>query len=257
MSSSSTSSSNSSLSVSNHSDHFHQNGKVTSSMPKANFSAQLPNPASNFNRLNANKINSSTKHNYSQYDNNIVTGSMQMNMTSYQDPNITLYPSENIANVNDQIMLNSNLINQNPNNNLINQNQSNYFQQKVTSKLPAANASKSRIAARSTAHSHLSVSTEQLKDKICEVCSDAASGYHYGVYSCEGCKAFFKRSTQGDTPAYVCPATNTCTIDKQRRKSCQSCRLMKCFTVGMTKTSNFLLGTLINMFVSKISYFLF
>lgn len=78
---------------------------------------------------------------------------------------------------------------------------------------------------------------EQLKDKICEVCSDAASGYHYGVYSCEGCKAFFKRSTQGDTPAYVCPATNSCTIDKQRRKSCQSCRLMKCFAVGMTKTS--------------------
>ena len=65
----------------------------------------------------------------------------------------------------------------------------------------------------------------ELKDKICEVCSDAASGYHYGVYSCEGCKAFFKRSTQGDTPKYVCPATNTCTIDKQRRKSCQSCRL--------------------------------
>ena len=78
----------------------------------------------------------------------------------------------------------------------------------------------------------------ELKDKICEVCSDAASGYHYGVYSCEGCKAFFKRSTQGDTPMYVCPATNTCTIDKQRRKSCQSCRLMKCFNVGMTKTSN-------------------
>ena len=78
---------------------------------------------------------------------------------------------------------------------------------------------------------------KELKDNICEVCADAASGYHYGVYSCEGCKSFFKRSTQGVSPAYVCPATNTCTIDKQRRKSCQSCRLMKCFTVGMTKTS--------------------
>ena len=81
------------------------------------------------------------------------------------------------------------------------------------------------------------IKSVELKNKICEVCSDAASGYHYGVFSCEGCKAFFKRSTQGDTPAYVCPATNTCTIDKQRRKSCQSCRLMKCFQVGMTKTS--------------------
>uniref|UniRef100_A0A3Q2PN64 Estrogen receptor 2a n=1 Tax=Fundulus heteroclitus TaxID=8078 RepID=A0A3Q2PN64_FUNHE len=31
----------------------------------------------------------------------------------------------------------------------------------------------------------------------CAVCHDYASGYHYGVWSCEGCKAFFKRSIQG------------------------------------------------------------
>ncbi|CAF1362628.1 unnamed protein product [Rotaria sp. Silwood1] len=68
----------------------------------------------------------------------------------------------------------------------------------------------------------------------CAVCSDIASGYHYGVWSCEGCKAFFKRSIQG-TNEYICPATNTCTIDKHRRKSCQACRLRKCYEVGMTK----------------------
>lgn len=33
--------------------------------------------------------------------------------------------------------------------------------------------------------------------RFCAVCSDYASGYHYGVWSCEGCKAFFKRSIQG------------------------------------------------------------
>ena len=49
-----------------------------------------------------------------------------------------------------------------------------------------------------------------------------------------GCKAFFKRSIQG-TNEYICPATNTCTIDKHRRKSCQACRLRKCYEVGMTK----------------------
>ncbi|TDH00623.1 hypothetical protein EPR50_G00190440 [Perca flavescens] len=68
----------------------------------------------------------------------------------------------------------------------------------------------------------------------CAVCNDHASGYHYGVWSCEGCKAFFKRSIQGHND-YICPATNQCTIDKNRRKSCQACRLRKCCEVGMTK----------------------
>ncbi|XP_055451402.1 estrogen receptor beta isoform X2 [Psammomys obesus] len=69
---------------------------------------------------------------------------------------------------------------------------------------------------------------------LCAVCSDYASGYHYGVWSCEGCKAFFKRSIQGHND-YICPATNQCTIDKNRRKSCQACRLRKCYEVGMVK----------------------
>ncbi|XP_060118631.1 estrogen receptor beta [Heteronotia binoei] len=69
---------------------------------------------------------------------------------------------------------------------------------------------------------------------FCAVCSDYASGYHYGVWSCEGCKAFFKRSIQGHND-YICPATNQCTIDKNRRKSCQACRLQKCYKVGMMK----------------------
>ncbi|KAG7334483.1 hypothetical protein KOW79_002890 [Hemibagrus wyckioides] len=69
---------------------------------------------------------------------------------------------------------------------------------------------------------------------FCVVCHDYASGYHYGVWSCEGCKAFFKRSIQGHND-YICPATNQCTIDKNRRKSCQACRLRKCYEVGMMK----------------------
>uniref|UniRef100_UPI00358E52AE estrogen-related receptor gamma-like n=1 Tax=Myxine glutinosa TaxID=7769 RepID=UPI00358E52AE len=70
--------------------------------------------------------------------------------------------------------------------------------------------------------------------KVCLVCGDVASGYHYGVASCEACKAFFKRTIQGNIE-YSCPAANECEITKRRRKSCQACRFTKCLKVGMLK----------------------
>ncbi|KAI4802274.1 hypothetical protein KUCAC02_020123 [Chaenocephalus aceratus] len=70
--------------------------------------------------------------------------------------------------------------------------------------------------------------------RLCLVCGDIGSGYHYGVASCEACKAFFKRTIQGNIE-YSCPATNECEITKRRRKSCQACRFMKCLKVGMLK----------------------
>lgn len=66
------------------------------------------------------------------------------------------------------------------------------------------------------------------------MCGDVASGFHYGVASCEACKAFFKRTIQGNIE-YTCPANNECEINKRRRKACQSCRFQKCMVMGMLK----------------------
>uniref|UniRef100_A0A3B1K493 Estrogen-related receptor gamma b n=1 Tax=Astyanax mexicanus TaxID=7994 RepID=A0A3B1K493_ASTMX len=70
--------------------------------------------------------------------------------------------------------------------------------------------------------------------RSCLVCGDIASGFHYGVASCEACKAFFKRTIQGSIE-YTCPASSECEITKRRRKSCQACRFTKCISVGMLR----------------------
>jgi len=70
--------------------------------------------------------------------------------------------------------------------------------------------------------------------RSCLVCGDVASGFHYGVSSCEACKAFFKRTIQGNID-YTCPVTASCEINKRRRKACQACRYQKCLRQGMLK----------------------
>ncbi|CAG9789128.1 unnamed protein product [Diatraea saccharalis] len=70
--------------------------------------------------------------------------------------------------------------------------------------------------------------------RLCLVCGDVASGFHYGVASCEACKAFFKRTIQGNIE-YTCPASNECEINKRRRKACQACRFRKCLRTGMLR----------------------
>ncbi|XP_019121046.1 glucocorticoid receptor [Larimichthys crocea] len=68
--------------------------------------------------------------------------------------------------------------------------------------------------------------------KICLVCSDEASGCHYGVLTCGSCKVFFKRAVEGQHN-YLCAGRNDCIIDKIRRKNCPACRYSKCKMAGM------------------------
>nr|QJG66095.1 retinoid X receptor [Bonellia viridis] len=69
---------------------------------------------------------------------------------------------------------------------------------------------------------------------ICAICGDRASGKHYGVYSCEGCKGFFKRTVRKDLQ-YACRDEKNCQIDKRQRNRCQYCRYMKCLAMGMKR----------------------
>ncbi|XP_037543825.1 glucocorticoid receptor isoform X2 [Nematolebias whitei] len=68
--------------------------------------------------------------------------------------------------------------------------------------------------------------------KVCLVCSDEASGCHYGVVTCGSCKVFFKRAVEGQHN-YLCAGRNDCIIDKIRRKNCPACRFRKCLQAGM------------------------
>lgn len=61
-----------------------------------------------------------------------------------------------------------------------------------------------------------------------------ATGKHYGVYSCEGCKGFFKRTVRKDL-TYTCRDNKDCLIDKRQRNRCQYCRYQKCLAMGMKR----------------------
>lgn len=69
---------------------------------------------------------------------------------------------------------------------------------------------------------------------LCSICGDRASGKHYGVYSCEGCKGFFKRTVRKDL-TYACREDRNCIIDKRQRNRCQYCRYQKCLACGMKR----------------------
>ncbi|XP_067140213.1 hormone receptor 4 [Centruroides vittatus] len=67
---------------------------------------------------------------------------------------------------------------------------------------------------------------------VCMICEDKATGLHYGIITCEGCKGFFKRTVQNKR-VYTCVADGNCEITKAQRNRCQYCRFQKCLRQGM------------------------
>merc|ERR1719195_352303 len=67
---------------------------------------------------------------------------------------------------------------------------------------------------------------------LCNICEDRATGLHYGIITCEGCKGFFKRTVQNKR-VYSCVADGNCEINKAQRNRCQFCRFQKCLQKGM------------------------
>ncbi|KRY74461.1 Nuclear hormone receptor E75, partial [Trichinella pseudospiralis] len=70
---------------------------------------------------------------------------------------------------------------------------------------------------------------------LCQVCGDRASGFHYGVHACEGCKGFFRRSIQQKIQYRPCSKNQQCSVLRINRNRCQYCRLKKCIAVGMSR----------------------
>ncbi|KAM8986221.1 nuclear receptor subfamily 1 group I member 3 [Ara ararauna] len=75
---------------------------------------------------------------------------------------------------------------------------------------------------------------EPAEEKVCAVCGDHATGYHFHVMTCEGCKGFFRRSINKGVQ-FTCPFSQSCPVTKAKRRQCQACRLQKCLDVGMRK----------------------
>ena len=55
-----------------------------------------------------------------------------------------------------------------------------------------------RFLVTSASNSSNSSSGTSASKQPCLVCHEESSGYHFGAYTCESCKAFYRRVTKGN-----------------------------------------------------------
>ncbi|XP_068227614.1 uncharacterized protein [Palaemon carinicauda] len=80
--------------------------------------------------------------------------------------------------------------------------------------------------------------TNAKMNQMCKVCGEPAAGFHFGAFTCEGCKSFFGRTYNNLSSLNECKNNGRCVINKKTRTSCKSCRLRKCLMVGMSKSGS-------------------
>ncbi|CAM2721234.1 unnamed protein product [Rotaria socialis] len=89
-----------------------------------------------------------------------------------------------------------------------------------------------------TSTSNSSNSCTSASKQPCLVCHEESSGYHFGAYTCEWCKAFYRRVTKDPhiEIKHSCEVRLP-NIAKFIRKDCRACRKIKCDRIGMTAMS--------------------
>lgn len=70
----------------------------------------------------------------------------------------------------------------------------------------------------------------------CRVCGfEKNTGRNFGVITCSTCKAFFRRNGRTGSALPPCRFGGQCPVNERTRRQCPTCRLAKCFAVGMQK----------------------
>ncbi|XP_075239908.1 uncharacterized protein LOC142335343 [Convolutriloba macropyga] len=79
--------------------------------------------------------------------------------------------------------------------------------------------------------------SKTLPGEFCRICEDVASGVHFGIFCCEGCKRFFQRAIVGGIKKLFCKTGgNNCDVSGANRTKCKFCRFNRCVQMGMSSS---------------------
>ncbi|TRY76660.1 hypothetical protein TCAL_12877, partial [Tigriopus californicus] len=109
--------------------------------------------------------------------------------------------------------------------------------------IPGPSCSSSASSPRSA---HKQDKSDPLQNQLCRVCHEPAAGYHFGAFTCEGCKSFFGRTCNNQSIVQDCKNSFKC-VDKsqQQRQLVTLPRDPVTAGAGLALTSPLLLGSIL------------